>query len=172
MVYSGYTLIYGIHFHTTDHLLQFLGKFCYGTSLKALIEQLKNHEDEHHEQEDLIDKFLNSEGYEAMVHRKRCCYDDGSWYFGYLLGSTDFVYRDSVDEFPTFDKYSSDMHDQLDRIEKEWVSKQTQIRKELRSIRTLFDASCAEGDLWEQWDGDLDMALAFYKYANDCESCS
>ena len=86
----------------------------------------------------------------------------------------DFVYRDSVEEFPSFEKYNIAMQSQLDRIEQEWVKRQTQIRKELRSIQKLFDATCKNDkeSFWEQWEDDLDMTLAFYKYANDCESCS
>lgn len=169
MVYSGYDLVFGIRFRSTEDLIDFMKKFCYGTSLTTLIEKIKDLDDDRWEQENLVNTFLSEEGYDIRVHRKRCCYDDGSWYFGYWLGTTEFVYRCMVDVFSSFDDYDRRMRDELDRVEMEWAKKQIQIRKELRNIAKLYNASIGEGD---KFDDDPDLSPSFYKYANDCEYCS
>ena len=170
MVYSGYNLVYGVHILTTKKLIAVLKNFCYGSSLNILIKRLESLNDERYEQEDLINKFLTEEGYQIQVHRKRCCYDDGCWYLGYDLGSTEFVYRDCVEEFRTFSEYSNSMQEQLDGIEKKWTSIQTQVRKELQSIKKLYNSTVEHNEEFDKFDEEYD--LGFHKYANDCESCS
>jgi hypothetical protein len=73
-------------------------------------------EGDRYEEEELINNFLSNEGYEIQVHQKRCCYDDGSWFFGYFVGSTSFVYRDLIETYDTFENYYSRDQRELDRI--------------------------------------------------------
>ena len=162
--YSGYYLVYGLSFSDTHQLMEFFENFCYGTTLNQLVDKL--YQDDGENEEDIVNEFLLSEGYNAKVHRKTCCYDDGTWFFGYMLGETNFVYRNNVEEFDSFEQYQTFVQSQLDMIEREWLKLRSIIQKEFNSIKKLYKASNDNGDNDNVWTDP-----SFYKYSNDCEYC-
>lgn len=51
---------------------------------------------------DLFDEILEMYNYEFMIDTQRCCYDDGSFFLGFHIGNTSFVYRNNIDEYDDF----------------------------------------------------------------------
>ncbi len=172
MVYTGYELVCGIHFNNLEDLTIFFNNVVYGTRLNQLINNLKINTKL--DNQELINNFLSDEGYKMDVHIKKCCYNDGSYILGYSLGSTNFVNRNSVDTYNNFEAYYTGMHRQLSKIENKWVDTQIEIRKEFSNLRKLYEATNDNYSDSFQDSGEIDdvFNIMFYKYANDCDSCS
>ena len=131
---------------------------------------------------EMCDRLLRDYGYPSLtVNKKRCCYDDGSFYLGFYLGDHSVVYRESVEEYENFDTYYDSMIKQLAEIKSTYKNvDRTIVDSIMRFKQKLEEVECVcENEDYEvclscELYGDLAYSLEFntYTYANDCESCS
>lgn len=114
---------------------------------------------------------------------KRCCYEDGTFFLGFDLGTMDVVYREEVRSYNHFDKYESTMRRKIDKIKHNRDKIDPLIEEKLQSMLTLYYNNCpicddesrdvAEQHLEGPCYCDINQeALMVFTYANDCESCS
>jgi len=156
-MHSGYMLVYGISFRNLDELLSFFKKFCYGTSLSQLVDI--NSDDL--EISDRINAFLSSEGYVARIHKKSCCFNNGIYYFGYMLGASEIIYP-NLDECHDFFKYRDDIQYQLDKISQNYKM------SDFDSIRKLYNNRIKDE---KPFDEEFHLLFHKYWYSNNCYLC-
>lgn len=155
MVYSGYVLIYGIQLDKSN-IFSFLSKFLDIRDIQDL-------------DMDAINEYLIKNGFEFKLYTKRCCNDDGTIYLGFILGETDFVYRDEVREYATFMEYHAAMLTQLNAIMEHYNHNKTMIDDEFMCMREL--AKQRNSDTLDEFLCLCDD-IRFFTFANDCERCS
>ncbi len=180
MVLSGHIAFYGVHLENDDEMWTFLRKY---QLLKFQTILLAHRYDEgslfgmlpyeivstildycviyRPDDEDIknwgrcdYEQFIAEECNSIEITQQRCCYDDGSRFMGFNLGDTYFAYRDSIDEYATFDSYIQKYYKQLRKIKK--------THRKLEEKITEFDKICSV----------LGYLPLYYTFANDCENCS
>ena len=145
MVYSGYDLVYGASIPVS--------KLCKIFN----VPYNKNSEVSEYDIAELIDEILSQQYEFIKIHLKYCCYNDGTVFIGFHIGSTHFVYRDEVKEYKTFNKYHNKNNKELSKLKKTFKKVQLQIKKEFVLLRKEFPKI---------------NKPKFYTFANDCESCT
>lgn len=124
-------------------------------------------------------QILESHGFNFETDTQRCCYDDGTIFFGFNLGETSFVYRDSIDEYDTFDDYHLAQKEQLDAIKELYDESKENIDSNFERlfsvVEYIMDTKNPPYPNLEIIDDIYDYlqnSLKFITYANDCENCS
>ena len=177
MVYSGHIAFYGIHLNNYKELWSFIQGI---VGLKAHYVLLAHNFQEDNifhaipyeiirmilnycvVQEPKADEWLGDEFDEFMqtnvceldIRHQPCCYNDGGFFIGFVLGDTYFAYRDSIDEYATFESYLKKYYKQLRKI-----------KKEHKKLQSRID----EFDIYASKLGHVGLYLT---WANDCENCS
>jgi hypothetical protein len=160
-MYSGYILVYG--FQTTiDIVSKIFGKKADKDTKGEDISDEDEYEDtvDKYDLADNINKLLLDKGYEfiELLYLRCCNYDKDIVFLGVELGRTHFVYRDSIEDYQTFENYDTENRKQLDDIKKKYTENKEEILSE-------FDKFSNEFNLNEN-------IPKFYTFANDCDRCT
>lgn len=182
MVYSGYVCFYGFVFKSREALVKYLSsyigipsevaytillarKHCQDNVwsqvprdiVKLIFSYVKPDLTYMLDDENvMVDEFdLRPWGYDFEFDRNRCCYDNGEIYFGYSLGQANVVYRNSVDEYDTFEEYHQSKTTEMMEIMRYFYKNQTRFVKNFAKLPPLDPAK-----------------PKFFTFADDCEHCS
>lgn len=174
MVYSGFIAVYGFE-----------------VQLSSLLKKLGVEESDDVDTVDLVNDFLQKKGFKVIkLITKRCCYNDGEVFIGVYLGRTDFVYRDDVRDFDSFDEYENVQKKELDRIKQNYNENKNDADMELKKFKLEYPEE-------NESDEEVETIVRFWKkiqqkqqkkkqirekfelgsvkiftFANDCDRCS
>lgn len=154
-MYSGYQLLYAIKLYKLDDALLMVGL------------DPKSDEDGYNkvnQQLDKVNQQLEELGYKHLqLYTLPCCYFGGSWYLGFKVGSTDFVYRDDVSSYYDFKSYHEAQLNQLSELEATWAANKEAVTMELDQFMQMVKPFS---------ERVVQYTPKFYTFANDCGNCT
>lgn len=114
-----------------------------------------------------VNKIMKKDdGKSLCVMSKKCCYNDGTKFIGFELGSTNFVYRSEVEEYDSFGDYRDAQMKQLRNI-------QNYYDKNKKVMEEILKAMISTLEEYANRDEEFEVPeIKIYTFANDCESCS
>jgi hypothetical protein len=175
---STYSEFFGI-FYGFIHVKMYTGY--------SLLFGIKVERDEYHC--DLNEKLL-ADGFTTIsYHHLPCCLSRGLLLLGVELGTTDFVDRDTNDEYLSFKEYH-DLHmEELLKVEREFKRIQqkdengisiydrlfteiSQWRKENLTLPLAYDSDDSDDSDDDYHDPIQQSPPSFHKIPNDCHTCT
>lgn len=168
MVYSGIIVFYGIHLTDYVELFNFLELITSKSKVDIFRNKNANDFNNNLYNVEVIEEFLSENGCTFSVDTKKCCYNDGSFFIGFELGEFEFIHRDYVEDFSTFEKFEISINCQMTYLKNVYQKEKPRMDTEFDKMIALINANCSDYEEFE----DFHDPPRIYKYANDCEHCS